>query len=118
VWDFWQPLLGAPRLVDRGEGTFRLIAAHDEVDADDVLSGREPVPPNWIYVFDIDETPPQDGSPTRVSITAVNNTDAPSLLSRLALDVAPARAAEFGGTDDAVVAAIRRRMARYAPVLA
>lgn len=116
VWDSWQPFLGAPELVERDDGTFRLVAAGDRHDDDHVLAGRQAQPPNWIYVFDIDEQPPADGQPTPVKIDAVIGTDAPSL-SRLALDVAPARAAELGGHQDAVADALRRRLARYAPEL-
>jgi hypothetical protein len=116
VWDSWQPFLGSPHLVDRGDGTFRLLAAGDHARDDPVLSGRQPQPPNWVYVFDVDEQPPSSGQPTPVTITAVIGTDAPSL-SRMALDVAPARAAELGGTQDAVATAVRRRLARYAPEL-
>lgn len=116
VWDSWQPFLGAPELVDRGDGTSRLVAAGEQPDDDPVLSGRQAQPPNWIYVFDIDEQPPPDGQPTPVRIDAVIGTDAPSL-SRLALDVAPARAADLGGQQDAVAEALRRRLARYAPEL-
>jgi len=116
VWDSWQPFLGAPRLVDRGDGTSRLIAAGDSPEDDPVLSGREPQPPNWVYVFDVDEQPPSDGSSTPVTITAVIGTDAPSL-SRMALDVAPARAADLGGAEDAVASAVRRRLSRYLPEL-
>jgi hypothetical protein len=64
----------------------------------------------------VDEQLPGSGQPTPVTITAVIGTDAASL-SRMALDVAPARAADLGGTQDAVVAAVRRRLARYAPEL-
>lgn len=89
VWDSWQPFLGAPQLVDLGDGTSRLVGAGEGASADPVLSGQQAQPPNWIYVFDIDEHPPADGQPTPVRIDAVIATDAPSL-SRLALDVAPA----------------------------
>lgn len=116
VWDSWQPFLGGPRLVDRGDGTSRLLGSGEREEDDPVLSGESDPPPNWIYVFDIDEQPPADGSPSSVHVRAVINTDAPSL-SRLALDVAPARAAELGGANDAVAAAVRRRLRRYAPEL-
>ncbi|WP_448640744.1 hypothetical protein [Geodermatophilus sp. URMC 63] len=50
-----------------------------------------------------------------MTIDAVIGTYAPSL-SRLALDVAPPRAAELGGHQDAVAKALCR-LVRYAPEL-
>lgn len=51
--------------------------------------------PNWTYVFDIAEDPPEDGSTTPINIHLVVVTDAPTL-SKLALDVAPAKAIGTG----------------------
>ncbi len=91
VWDSWQPFLGAPDLMDRGDGTHRLVVpARDDdtgFDPDDVA---EPAP-NWIYVFDVADKPPADGSTTPIEVQLVVATDAPTL-STLALDVAPANA--------------------------
>lgn len=116
VWDSWKPFLGAPRLVDLGDGTSRLVAANESGENDPVLTGREQAPPNWVYVFDIDVQPPADGQPTRIAAVNVINTDAASL-SHLALDVAPGKAAELGGTEDSIAVALRRRVAQYAPEL-
>jgi len=115
VWDSWQPFLGAPTLVDMGDGTHRLRAPGDTgpLEADPVQT--ESVP-NWIYVFDIDEQPPADGGPTPVDIQLVVATDAPTL-SRLALDIAPANAIGDGLEEDTVLLALRRRVGTYVPGL-
>jgi hypothetical protein len=105
VWDSWQPFLGAPTLSEQSDGTWRLL---------DDLS---PDPTDWIYVFDIAEAPAADGGPARVDVWRVIGTDA-ATLSRAALDVAPAKAIEHGGTDDAVLAALTRRLRAYLPGLA
>lgn len=82
VWDSWQPFLGAPELVDMHDGTHRLRAQGEEtVDLSNIA-------PNWIYVFDIADQPPVDGSTTPIELQLVIATDAPTL-SRLALDIAP-----------------------------
>lgn len=106
VWDSWQPFLGAPELVDMNDGTHRLRAHGDK--AIDLSSEA----PNWIYVFDIADTPPADGSPAPIELQLVIATDAPTL-SRLALDIAPNNA--IGDTDaaDTVVHALRRRTGNY-----
>ncbi|WP_448640745.1 hypothetical protein [Geodermatophilus sp. URMC 63] len=46
VWDSWQPFLGTPELVERDDGTFRLVAAGDRPADDPVLAGRQAQPPN------------------------------------------------------------------------
>jgi hypothetical protein len=100
VWDSWQPFLGAPELREMPDGTWRLLDDHDASPSD------------WIYVFDIDETPAPDGGPAPLPVKLIIGTDAPTL-SRAAFDVAPAKAIEHGDGADAVVTAILRRLASY-----
>jgi hypothetical protein len=100
VWDSWQPFLGAPELREQPDGTWRLL---DDQDAN---------PSDWIYVFDVDESPAPDGGPAPLRVKLIIGTDAQTL-SRAAFDIAPARAIEHGGGADAVVAAIVRRLASY-----
>lgn len=117
VWDSWQPFLGAPDLMDMGDGTHRLVVpARDddtEFDPDDV---DEPAP-NWIYVFDVADKPPADGSTTPIEVQLVVATDAPTL-STLALDVAPANAIGDTLDVDTVLLALHRRAGAYLPGLA
>lgn len=114
VWDSWQPFLGAPRLVDLPDGTARLVGRTDRDDSDPVVRGEVVPPPNWIFIFSIEDSPPADGEPTRISINKIVSTDAPSL-SRLALDVAPSEAAGLGTEDDVIAASVERRIARLLP---
>lgn len=102
VWDSWQPFLGAPKLTRMPDGTSRLLD-------DDTTQ-----PSDWIYVFDIDEEPGQQGDPADLDVCLVIGTDA-ATLSRAALDIAPARAVEHGGSQDVVVEALLRRLRRYLP---
>jgi hypothetical protein len=111
VWESWQPFLGAPHLIDNGDGTHRL--AIDDDDGYRPSNGAR----NWIYVFDIDERPPADGGPTAVQIPLVIVTDAPTL-SRLALESAPSNAVGDLVGDDTVLMALRRRVSRYLADLA
>jgi hypothetical protein len=115
VWDSWQPFLGAPEILDMGDGTHRLVvpARDDDLGLDD--DAGEDVP-NWIYVFDIDDDPPADGSPTRIEVQLVVATDAPTL-SSLALDVAPSNAIGDALAEDTVLTALRRRIGAYMPAL-
>jgi len=106
VWDSWQPFLGAPEILDMGDGTHRLYARGDQRTLPEIVA------PNWIYVFDIDEQPPADGGPTPVDIQLVIATDAPTL-SRLALDIAPTNAIGDGLDEDSVMLALRRRVGVY-----
>jgi hypothetical protein len=100
VWDSWQPFLGAPELHEQPDGTWRLL--------DDQASQ----PSDWIYVFDIDTEPGDDGRPAPIRVSLVIGTDA-ATLSRAAFEVAPARAIAHGGELDAVAETIRRRIGRY-----
>jgi hypothetical protein len=102
VWDSWQPFLGAPDILQARDGTWRLLD-------DDTTQ-----PSDWIYVFDIDEQPRINGSPASLDVCLVIGTDA-ATLSRAALDIAPAKAVEHGGSDDAIVESLLRRLRRYLP---
>lgn len=104
VWDSWQPFLGAPDVVDMGDGTHRLQAKGEPV--------TDTTAPNWIYVFDIDEQPPADGSTTPIDIQFVIATDAPTL-SRFALDIAPRHAIGEAHHEDTVLGALTRRVGSY-----
>lgn len=108
VWDSWQPFLGAPALVDMNDGTHRLRAQDDETL--DLSS----VAPNWIYVFDIADEPPADGSTTPIELQLVIATDAPTL-SRLALDIAPNNAIGEADAEDTIINALRRRTRNFVP---
>lgn len=110
VWDSWQPFLGAPMLVDMGDGTHALR----DPRSDSTTDPPEHTAPNWIYVFDIADEPPADGSPTAVDVQLVVATDAPTL-SSLALDLAPAHAIGTGIEEDTVLLALRRRTGAYFP---
>ena len=101
VWDSWQPFLGAPELHEQPDGTWRL------------LDDDEAAPSDWIYIFDIDETPAQHG-PARLLVRQIIGTDA-ATLSRAAFDIAPAKAVEHAGGTDAVISAIVRRLGFFIP---
>jgi hypothetical protein len=105
VWDSWQPFLGAPTLIDVGDGTHRLGSSTADQPACDP-------PRNWIYVFDIAEAPPGDGGSTPINIDLVIATDA-STLSKLALDLAPAHAIGNSLDSDTVMLALRRRIGTF-----
>jgi hypothetical protein len=112
VWDSWQPFLGAPTLVDLGDGTHGLRGRNDLDGVDDEsLATRAP---NWIYVFDIAEGPESEGSPTPINIPLIISTDAPHL-SRLALEDAPANAIGTDVSQDTILMDLRRRMRLYLP---
>jgi hypothetical protein len=100
VWDSWQPFLGAPQLHQHHDGTWRLLDDHTTH------------PANWIYVFDLDQTPQTSGEPAAIQTRLVIGTDA-ATLSRAALEIAPTAAANYGGTADVVVTAIIRRLNEY-----
>jgi len=114
VWDSWQPFLGAPDLDDMGDGTHRLVVVALDDEYGDVDPRDTPDAPNWIYVFDIEDDPPADGSTTPIQVQLVVATDAPTL-SRLALDVAPANAIGDTLDEDTVLMSLRRRTAAYLP---
>ncbi len=107
VWDSWQPFLGAPELQEMPDGTHRLLAGKGGINIDPDPNSR-----NWIFVFDIADQPPVDGSPTAIDIRMRVATDTPTL-SRLALDVAPSRAVGNGSKHDTVLAALKRRVAQF-----
>ncbi|MGL4174779.1 MAG: hypothetical protein ACRCSN_01780 [Dermatophilaceae bacterium] len=109
VWDSWQPFLGAPELVDMSDGTHRLRA-----QGDDVVGSPTVAVPNWIYIFDVSDEPPPDGSTTPVELQLVIATDALTL-NRLALDIAPSNAIGEADAEDTVVEALRRRARTFVP---
>lgn len=109
VWDSWLPFLGAPDVVDMGDGTHRLRAP-GEADPNPKDLGA----PNWIYVFDIEDDPPADGGTTPISVQFVIATDAPTL-SRLALDIAPTNAIGETHHLDSVLLSLQRRVGAYLP---
>jgi len=104
VWDSWQRHLGAPDLVERGDGTWRL--AVDDNDDE---------PAAWIYVFDLDES--ETTSPNMMNLWRVIATDADSL-GHYALNVASDAALAQGGAVDNIAATIRARLLPYLPELA
>lgn len=102
VWDSWQRHLGAPELVDNGDGTHSL--ATDEKTADPHTK------PAWIYVFDVDVS--AEKSPNQLTLWRVIATEA-AAVSQYALEVAPASALEEQGSVDRVLDTIRGRLAQY-----
>ena len=111
VWDSWLPFLGAPKIIESEPGIFRLYDPSSEATP---AIGHDAVP-NWIYVFDIAEEPPVDGSPTKIEIQLVIATDAPTL-SRLALDLAPSNAIGEADAEDTVLRALAKRTSNYVPL--
>ncbi len=104
VWDSWQPFLGAPQIHQMDDGTWRLL--------DDQTSE----PSDWIYVFDVAESPGPSGTPAPIEVKLVIGTDA-ATLSKAALDIAPAKAVEHSGTTDVIIATLSRRLQRLLPTL-
>lgn len=106
VWDSWQPFLGAPETEELANGSYRLkVSGRTDLEADSQAR-------NWIFVFDIAEEPPSDGSPTAVDIHMRIETDAPTL-SKLALDISPSKAIGKEADEDTVLSALKRRVAQY-----
>jgi hypothetical protein len=106
VWDSWQPFLGAPETEPLANGSHRLtVSGRTDLDAD-------PQARNWIFVFDVAEQPPNDGSPTEVDIHMRIATDAVTL-SKLALEISPSKAIGGKVDEDTVLAALRRRVAQH-----
>ena len=105
VWDSWQPHLGRPNLVLRDDGQYTLThpnagsAVHDA----------------WIYVFDVDADSTVHPSPIVVNRRILTNA---ASIARYALDEVPSRAFVEAGADDALIAAIQRRLAVWWPDLA
>jgi hypothetical protein len=102
VWDSWQPFLGAPEMHPAPDGTWRLL---DDTTAE---------PTDWIYVFDMAESPGDGGGPAPIEVKLVIGTDA-ATLSRAALDSAPANAVQQGGGGDIVLAILARRLRAHLP---
>lgn len=101
VWDSWQRHLGAPELIDAGDGTWRMPGG-------DV--GEKP--PAWIYVFDVNAESTQ--TPNDVALWRVIGTDA-RIMSRHALEEAPNAALAEGGSVDRLMLTIRTRLGRWLP---
>ena len=104
VWDSWRRHLGGPPLSRLDDGSYRL--RHHEVQDPGALA--------WIYVFDIDAN--SSLSPAPLVTKQMIATDAASL-ARYALRDVPARAFSDAGGGATVIAAIRRRLARWWPEL-
>lgn len=105
VWDSWQRHLGAPDLVDHGDGTWRLKAESHDLDEK---------PPAWIYVFDTNESASE--SPNTLVLWRVIGTSAEAL-AHYALDVAPRAALEAGGSVDRLLTSVKTRLLPYLPEL-
>ena len=106
VWDSWQPHLGRPDLVSRGDGTHALQRpdAHDS----DVRA--------WIYVFETDDD--SDTHPSPIAVRRAIATNAASI-AYYALEDVPSRAfSEAGSAATVVAAAIHRRLSAWWPELA
>lgn len=105
VWDSWQPHLGRPDLVSRGDGTHALQRpdAHDS----DVRA--------WIYVFETDDD--SDTHPSPIAVRRAIATNAASI-AYYALEDVPSRAFSEAGSAATVVAAIHRRLSAWWPELA
>lgn len=104
VWDSWQPHLGRPDLVSRGDGTYRL----QRPDAGDAAVRA------WIYVFDIDEH--SDAHPSPIIVKRRISTNAASI-AYYALEEVPSRAFSDAGAAATVLAAIHRRLSSWWPDL-
>lgn len=106
VWDSWQRHLGAPELIDAGDGTISLLAPGRE---------RQSPCPAWIYVFEPEVTSEQTPSP--IITRAMIGTDAVAI-SHWALDVAPAAALSNIDSEAGLLAGLSRRLKRFWPELA
>ncbi|WP_329135294.1 hypothetical protein [Streptomyces sp. NBC_00670] len=103
VWDSWQPFLGAPTVNLMQDGTYRLL---DDETID---------PSDWIYVFDVGAHP-SAGGPAPLAVDMVLGTNA-ATLSKAALEIAPRKAVEGQGANDAVKAALLKRLRANLPGL-
>ncbi len=106
VWDSWQVHLGAPRLIDAGDGTARLLAPDHRI--------ADPCPA-WIYVFDTDLG--KAVTPSPIILSQVIGTDAQSF-SHWALNVAPAAALDNIDAQTGFFALLSRRLKQFWPDLA
>lgn len=100
VWDSWQKFLGAPDLVDMGDGTFTL----------EDPKGSDSERTSWIYVFDFESDVPVTPSPMRIN--RVIRTTA-SALAHHALEEAPKGA--MGQLERAIYPVLEARLRRYWP---
>lgn len=107
VWDSWQRHLGAPKLAQAPDGTFRLLPPPGHT---------VPNPcPAWLYIFEPDEK--AGVTPSPITVQRVIGTDAPSI-SYWALDVAPAAALGNIDAEKGFLAALSRRLKHFWPDLA
>lgn len=106
VWDSWQRHLGAPELLDAGDGTFSLLAPG---------SSRQSPCPAWIYVFEPDAEAAETPSP--IVTRAMIGTDA-AAISHWALEVAPAAALSNIDAEAGLLAGLSRRLKLFWPELA
>jgi len=106
VWDSWQKHLGAPDLVEHGDGTWRVQTDRFELPSK---------PTSWIYVFDI--ATDTDDSPSPIELWRVIGTSA-EILAHYALDVAPQAALEAGGSVEQILDSVRTRLRLCLPELA
>jgi hypothetical protein len=106
VWGSWQRHLGAPTLLDRGDGTRSLAAPAGPV------AGQ---PPAWIFVFDPEILP--DRTPSPIVIRDVIATDVPAI-AHWALDVAPQAAIANIGVHGGLLSMLSKRLQRLWPELA
>ena len=104
VWDSWQPHLGRPDPIPRGDGTHALL--HPDADGDGV--------PAWIHVFDLDAASTTHPGPIVVKRTIVTNA---ASIARFAIEEVPGRAFLDGGASGEIVATIRRRLSTWWPEL-
>jgi hypothetical protein len=102
VWDSWQPFLGAPTLIDAGDGTFRLTLSESELRNGDV--------PAWIYVFDIDAN--SKTTPSPLSFSRVIGVTAEAL-AHYALKEATAAASVQLLSETGIYSTLRRRIQAY-----
>jgi hypothetical protein len=108
VWDSWQPFLGAPKLVPRRDGTWRLRAPHEAVRPGRAGSvGKSGRVPAWIYVFDMDSDAKRTPSPMILTKVIGLTADA---LGHYALSEAPANASRQLLSERGIYATLKRRI--------
>ncbi len=106
VWNSWQPHLGAPALIEHGDGTYNLFRPKET---------RPGHVPAWIYAFGLDAAAPETPSPINVGTVIATSAAA---ISHYALDVAPAAALENITSAAGMLVLARRRLLRFWPELA
>lgn len=104
VWDSWQPFLASPELMEKPDGTYRLLGPDEEEPTEKI--------PAWIYVFDFDAEAQTTPSPMRFLRTIGVTADA---LGHYALKEAPQAASRQLMSDIGIYATLRRRLQTYLP---